>query len=69
MPQEHMTRRDMIKRAAYITPIILTMGANFSFASAGSGDSLNTKNDDKKDKKGQKAPFLDMMMTNKTKSK
>ena len=51
MFEERMTRRDIIKKAAYITPIILTMSANFSFASAGSGDGLNSEGENKKDKK------------------
>ena len=51
MSEERTTRRDIIKKAAYITPIILTMSANFSFASAGSGDGLNSEGENKKDKK------------------
>ena len=56
MFEERTTRRDIIKKAAYITPIILTMSANFSIASAGSGDGLNSEKENKKDKKdkGQK---------------
>ena len=37
MADERITRREAVKRAAYVTPVILTMAANFSFASAGSG--------------------------------
>ena len=38
MTEEKITRREVLKKAAYITPVILTMPANFSFASAGSGN-------------------------------
>jgi hypothetical protein len=37
MFDERMTRRDAIKRAAYITPVILTFLAAPAFASAASG--------------------------------
>jgi hypothetical protein len=43
MFDERMTRRDAIKRAAYITPVILTFLAAPAFASGGSGS------DDRKD--------------------
>ena len=38
MSDERVTRREIIKKAAYIAPLIVTMKANFSIASAGSGD-------------------------------
>lgn len=38
MSEERLTRREVLKKAAYVTPVILTLKANFSFASAGSGD-------------------------------
>jgi hypothetical protein len=53
MSEERITRRDIIKKAAYITPIILTIPANFSFASGGSGSGLNSEIEDK-DKKDKK---------------
>jgi hypothetical protein len=37
MSEERITRREVIKRAAYITPVILTFLAAPSFASGGSG--------------------------------
>jgi hypothetical protein len=37
MFKERITRRDVIKNAAYITPVILTLLAAPSFASGGSG--------------------------------
>jgi hypothetical protein len=37
MFEEHITRRDLIKKAAYMTPVILTLLAAPSFASGGSG--------------------------------
>jgi hypothetical protein len=43
MSDERITRRDVIKRAAYMTPVILTFLAAPAFASGGSG------RDDRKD--------------------
>jgi hypothetical protein len=37
MSEERISRRDAVKRAAYITPVIISMVANLSFASSGSG--------------------------------
>jgi hypothetical protein len=37
MFEERITRRDALKKAAYITPVILTFLAAPSFASGGSG--------------------------------
>ena len=37
MSEERITRRDVLKKAAYITPVILTFLAAPSFASGGSG--------------------------------
>jgi len=48
MSEQRVTRREIIKKAAYLAPIVLTVQANFSFASAGSGDYTDN---DKKDKK------------------
>lgn len=73
MSDERITRREIIKKAAYIAPLILTVQANFSFASAGSGDyysdppGKDKTNQDKKDKNDNSNNFLDL--TNKTKFK
>jgi len=73
MSDERATRREIIKKAAYIAPLILTLQANCSCASAGSGDYYSDpsgkykKNQDKKDKKDYQNNFLDL--TNKTKFK
>jgi hypothetical protein len=73
MSDERVTRRDIIKKAAYMAPLILTVQANFSFASAGSGDyytdsvDKNQKNQGNKNKRGYRKNLLDL--TNKTKSK
>ena len=65
MSNERVTRREIIKKAAYIAPLILTVKANFAFASAGSGDYYADPSDnDKKDKKDYKNNFIDI--TNKT---
>jgi hypothetical protein len=37
MSEERITRREIIKKTAYITPVILTLLAAPSFASGGSG--------------------------------
>ena len=72
MSDERVTRREIIKKAAYIAHLILTLQAN-SCASAGSGDyysdpsGKDKKNQDKKDKKDYQNNFLDL--TNKTKFK
>jgi hypothetical protein len=62
MSEERLTRREVLKKAAYVTPVILTLKANFSFASAGSGDYPDETNTtieylgrgDEKDKKEKK---------------
>ena len=38
MSEKQLTRREVLKKAAYVAPVIVTMKANFAFASAGSGD-------------------------------
>jgi hypothetical protein len=37
MSEERTARREILKKAAYMAPVIVTVAANFSFASAGSG--------------------------------
>ena len=39
MFEERITRRDVLKKAAYVTPVVLTFLAAPSFASGGSGTS------------------------------
>ncbi|HEY1236686.1 MAG TPA: hypothetical protein VGH22_25140 [Candidatus Binatia bacterium] len=68
MSDERITRREIIKKAAYIAPLILTVKANFAFASAGSGDYYT----DRKDKDTQENNKQDYQnnfqgLTNKTK--
>ena len=73
MSEELITRRDIIKKAAYVAPFIFSIPATFSFASAGSGDyyvgtkDKDNKNQDNKEKKDYKNSFLDL--TNKTRIK
>jgi len=45
MFEERMTRRDVIKKLAYVTPVILTLMAAPSFASGGSGNDQRDNND------------------------
>jgi hypothetical protein len=57
MSEERITRREIIKKAAYITPVILTLLAAPSFASGGSGrDERDEKDErdegDERDKRG-----------------
>jgi hypothetical protein len=69
MSDERITRREIIKKAAYIAPLIFTVKANFAFASAGSGDyHTDVKNQDNqknKDKQDYQNNFQGL--TNKTK--
>jgi hypothetical protein len=53
MSEERITRREIIKKAAYITPVILTLLAAPSFASGGSGrDERDEKDEGDGDKRG-----------------
>jgi hypothetical protein len=45
MSEDHITRRDVIKKAAYMTPVILTFLAAPSFASGGSGRDQRDESD------------------------
>ena len=60
MSEKQLSRRKIIKKAAYVVAIVLTVKANFSFASAGSGDYMDSGNSidyidkDKRDKKDKK---------------
>jgi|tagenome__1003787_1003787.scaffolds.fasta_scaffold10464547_1 hypothetical protein len=64
MSDERITRREALKKAVYVTPVILTMAAKFSFASSGSGatsprnNKFNGDNTDLSLRTGyDKAPF------------
>jgi hypothetical protein len=46
MSEERMTRREIIKKVAYMTPAILTLLAAPSFASGGSGRYEEDKSDE-----------------------
>jgi hypothetical protein len=52
MFEERMTRRDALKKAAYITPVILTFLAAPSFASGGSGRDERHEEDERDGKRG-----------------
>ena len=52
MFEEHITRRDVLKKAAYITPVILTFLAAPSFASGGSGRDERHEEDERDGKRG-----------------
>ena len=54
MSEERPTRREVLKKAAYLTPVIFTVAANFSFASAGSGDYYDRDEKDKNEKEHKK---------------
>ena len=49
MAEADVTRRDVLTKAAYMTPAIVTLPVLLSFASAGSGN--NGKDNDKRKKK------------------
>ena len=59
MSEERITRRDAIKKAAYITPVILTVLAAPSFASAGSGNYRDKKDGKEKRDKRRKVKRKD----------
>lgn len=52
MFEERITRRDALKKAAYITPVILTFLAAPSFASGGSGRDERHEKDERDGKRG-----------------
>ncbi len=51
MTHPDVTRRDVLTKAAYMTPAIVTLPVLLSFAAAGSGEGGIEKDKDKKDKK------------------
>ena len=51
MMHPDVTRREVLTKAAYITPAIVTLPVLLSFAAAGSGDASTDKDKYKKDKK------------------
>jgi hypothetical protein len=51
MSEERITRRNVIKKAAYITPVILTFLAAPSFASGGSGSDGREERDERQERK------------------
>jgi hypothetical protein len=73
MSEERITRREIIKKAAYVAPLIFTIPASLSFASAGSGDyyigttEKDKKNQGNKERKDYENSFLNL--TNKTRTK
>jgi hypothetical protein len=56
MTDNDVTRRDILTKAAYMTPAIATLPVLLSFAAAGSGAPSSKKDEAKKDneKKGRK---------------
>ena len=53
MTEEQITKRELLKKAAYIAPAILTLNAVLSFASSGSGQAeLEGKNEKRKGNNG-----------------
>jgi hypothetical protein len=54
MFEERITRRDVLKKAAYITPVILTFLAAPSFASGGSGRDERDERDERGGGNGKK---------------
>ncbi len=55
MSEQQPTRREVLQKAVYISPVILTLPAVLSFASAGSGDPKDKDEEkDEKDKETEK---------------
>jgi hypothetical protein len=54
MSEERITRREIIKKAAYMTPVILTLLAAPSFASGGSGRDERDERDERKERRERK---------------
>jgi predicted small lipoprotein YifL len=55
MAEQQPTRREVLQKALYVAPLIVTLPAFLSFASAGSGqDGPKGGNDDEKEKPGDK---------------
>jgi hypothetical protein len=54
MFEERITRRDALKKAAYITPVILTFLAAPSFASGGSGRDERDERDGRDEREERK---------------
>jgi hypothetical protein len=57
MFEERITRRDVLKKAAYVTPVVLTFLAAPSFASGGSGrDERDERDgrDEREERKGRR---------------
>jgi hypothetical protein len=52
MVEERITRRDALKKAAYMTPVILTFLAAPSFASGGSGRDETHEEYERDDERG-----------------
>jgi hypothetical protein len=53
MTEEQITKRELLKKAAYIAPAILTLKAVLSFASSGSGQAeLERRNEKRKGNNG-----------------
>jgi hypothetical protein len=54
MSEERINRRDVIKKAAYIAPVILTLLAAPSFASGGSGSNKRYERYERDKRKGRR---------------
>jgi hypothetical protein len=54
MSEERINRRDVIKKAAYMAPVILTFLAAPSFASGGSGSNERYERHEKNKRKGRR---------------
>jgi len=54
MSETHPTRREVMHKAVYMTPAILSLPVLLSFASAGSGKDDDKDKEKKKEKKKEK---------------
>ena len=56
MSETKIKRREFVKRAAYVAPVILSLKAMPAFAASGSGRPRSSKGDPSDSKKETKAP-------------
>ena len=56
MSEIKIKRREFVKRAAYVAPVILSLKAMPAFAASGSGSPRSSKGDPSDSKKATKAP-------------
>lgn len=64
MAEQHHSRRDLLKKAAYTAPLIITLVAAPHFASAGSSSRWEKLSTNKQSNTQFKVPFTDSSVAN-----